>query len=84
MAVNTSVFEIDAGRTIGSDDDLELVKSLGVVRIPVDWICKGKELTLSYHLFVQVPTCTPFLKSYVPHKKLLHSSARSAGAANTG
>ena len=35
--------------------------------------------TLSYHLFVHVPTCAPSWRLYVPHKKLLHNSARPCG-----
>jgi len=40
-------------------------------------------LTLSYHRFVQVPTCTPPTRRYVPHKKFPQSSPRSSGAASS-
>jgi hypothetical protein len=38
---------------------------------------------LSYHLFVHVPTCTPACKSYVPHRKLLHKSAKLVGVVSS-
>jgi hypothetical protein len=39
--------------------------------------------TLSYQRLVQVPTWTPLSITYVPHKNVLHMSARSMGVASS-
>lgn len=39
--------------------------------------------SLSYQRFVHVPTWVPFFRSYVPHKKFAHKSARFSGAASS-
>ena len=38
---------------------------------------------MSYHRLAQVPTCSPFSRLYVPHKKLLQRSAKLSGAASS-
>ena len=58
VPVNAGVLEVDAGSTVGADNDLKLPR--GVSR---NGGHKHLERhTLSYHRFVQVPTCTPFLR----------------------
>jgi hypothetical protein len=53
-------------------------------RWEIKWCPLGpRGLTLSYHRFVHVPTCTPPARLYVPHKKLPQSSAKSSGAASS-
>jgi len=74
VAIDTSVLEVNSSCTICTDDNLELYFCL-VQRRPF-W-CSRRQ-TLSYHLLVHVPTWSPSLRSYVPHKKLEHKAARSS------
>ena len=53
------------------------MKDMSSTLYPRQWIQRNR--TLSYHRFVHVPTCSPPCKLYVPHKKLLHKSARFSG-----
>ena len=79
MTIHASMLKVDTRRTISAHDDLEL-------QIRVSWQKKGREKfkqTLSYHRFVQVPTCSPSCRLYVPQRKLLHSSARPCGLASS-
>jgi hypothetical protein len=79
VAVDARMLKVDARRAVRTDDDLQLGDDRGV-RMPGDE-SRTQTPTLSYHRFVQVPTCTPLFMTYVPHRNMLHMSARLFGVA---
>lgn len=82
VSINTCMLKIDAGCSIGAYNDLKL--DIDTENIQYRVITHNTELpTLSYHLFVHVPTCSPPSRLYVPHKKLLHRSPTFSGVVSS-
>jgi hypothetical protein len=83
MSIYARVLEVDASCSISADDDLKLEHEItfSIAFNPTQ--PSETEPTLSYHRFVQVPTCSPPCKLYVPHRKLLHRSPTVSGVVSS-